>query len=79
MAKLKSIVYKLQKALTLKGRYITINQTQFYSEQLDKMCTKYFLREKQEIDGEEKNITLLETFKMIDIINFLADMLNGGE
>ena len=78
MAKLKSIVYKLQKALTLKGRYITINQTQFYSEQLDKMCTKYFLKEKQEIDGEEKNITLLETFRMIDIINFLADMLNGG-
>lgn len=79
MVKLKSIVYKLQKALTLKGRYITINQTQFYSEQLDKMCTKYLLREKQEVDGEEKNVTLLETFRMIDIINFLADMLNGGE
>lgn len=79
MAKLKSIVYKLQKALTLKGRFISINQTQFYSEQLDKMCTKYFLREKQEIDGEEKNVTLLETFRMIDIINFLADMLDGGE
>ena len=47
MPKLKSIVYKLQKALILKGRYITINQTQFYSEQLDKMCTKYILREKQ--------------------------------
>lgn len=78
MAKLKSIVYKLQKALTLRGRYITINQTQFYSEQLDKMCTKYFLREKQEVDGEEKNVTLLETFRMIDIINFLADVLNGG-
>ena len=79
MAKLKSIAYKLQKALTLKGRYITINQNQFYSEQLDKMCTKYFLREKQEIDGEEKNVTLLETFRMIDIIYFLADTLNGGE
>lgn len=79
MAKLKSIVYKLQKALILKGRYITINQTQFYSEQLGKMCTKYFLREKQDIDGEEKNVTLLETFRMIDIINFLAGMLNGGE
>ena len=78
MPKLKSIVYKLQKALILKGRYITINQTQFYSEQLDKMCTKYILREKQEIDGEIKNITLLETFKMVDIINCLADLLNGG-
>lgn len=79
MARLKSIVYKLQKALTLKGRYIAINQTQFYSEQLEKMCTKYYLREKQEVNGEEKNVTLLETFRTIDIINFLADMLNGGE
>lgn len=79
MARLKSIVYKLQKALTLKGRYITINQTQFYSEQLDKMCTKYILKEKQEVDGKEKNVTLLETFRNIDIINFLADLLNGGE
>lgn len=79
LARLKSIVYKLQKALTLKGRYITINQTQFYSEQLDKMCTKYILKEKQEVDGKEKNVTLLETFRNIDIINFLADLLNGGE
>ena len=79
MARLKSIVYKLQKALTFKGRYITINQTQFYSEQLDKMCTKYILKEKQEVDGKEKNVTLLETFRNIDIINFLADLLNGGE
>lgn len=79
LARLKSIIYKLQKALTLKGRYITINQTQFYSEQLDKMCTKYILKEKQEVDGKEKNVTLLETFRNIDIINFLADLLNGGE
>jgi hypothetical protein len=69
----------LQKALTLKGRYITINQTQFYSDKIKKMCTKYILKEKQEIDGKEKNVTLLETFRVIDIINFLADLLNGGE
>ena len=68
----------MQRALTLKGRYITINQTQFYSERLGKMCTKYFLKEKQEIDGKEKNVTLLETFRMVDVINFLADVLNGG-
>jgi hypothetical protein len=43
------------------------------------MCTKYILKEKQEIDGKEKNVTLLETFRVIDIINFLADLLNGGE
>ena len=79
MAKLKSIANKLQKALTMNGRYITINQNQFYSEQLEKMCTKYVLKEKMEIDDKMQNVTLLETFRMVDVVNFLADLLNGGE
>lgn len=79
MAKLKSIANKLQKALTLNGRYITINQNQFYSEKLEKMCTKYVLKEKVEIDDKMQNVTLLETFRMVDVVNFLADLLNGGE
>lgn len=78
MAKLKSIANKLQKALTINGRYITINQNQFYSEKLEKMCTKYVLKEKMEIDGKMKDMTLLETFCMVDVVNFLADLLNGG-
>lgn len=79
MAKLKSIANKLQKALTLNGRYITINQNQFYSEKLEKMCTKYVLKEKIEIDEKMQNVTLLETFRIVDVVNFLADLLNGGE
>lgn len=79
MAKLKSIANKLQKALTLNGRYITINQNQFYSEKLEKMCTKYVLKEKTEIDDKMQNVTLLETFRLVDVVNFLADLLNGGE
>lgn len=79
MAKLKSIANKLQKALTMNGRYITINQNQFYSEKLEKMCTKYVLKEKVEIGCEVQNVTLLETFRMVDVVNFLADLLNGGE
>ena len=79
MAKLKSIANKLQKALTMNGRYITINQNQFYSEKLEKMCTKYVLKEKMEIDDKVQNVTLLETFRMVDVVNFLADLMNGGE
>ena len=79
MAKLKSIANKLQKALTMNGRYITINQNQFYSEKLEKMCTKYVLKEKMEIDDKMQNVTLLETFRMVDVVNFFADLLNGGE
>lgn len=79
MAKLKSIANKLQKALTMNGRYITINQNQFYSDKLEKMCTKYVLKEKMEIDDKMQNVTLLETFRIVDVVNFLADLLNGGE
>ena len=79
MAKLKSIANKLQKALTMNGRYITINQNQFYSDKLEKMCTKYVLKEKMEVDDKMQNVTLLETFRMVDVVNFLADLLNGGE
>ena len=79
MAKLKSIANKLQKALTMNGRYITINQNQFYSEKPEKMCTKYVLKEKMEIDDKMQNVTLLETFRIVDVVNFLADLLNGGE
>lgn len=79
MAKLKSIANKLQKALTMNGRYITINQNQFYSKKLEKMCTKYVLKEKMEIDDKMQNVTLFETFRMVDVVNFLADLLNGGE
>ena len=79
MAKLKSIANKIQKALTLYGRYISINQNLFYSEKLEKMCTKYVLKEKMEIDDKMQNVTLLETFRLGDVVNFLADLLNGGE
>lgn len=79
MAKLKSIASKLQKALAMNGRYITINQNQFYSDKLEKMCTKYVLKEKMEIDDKMQNVTLLETFRLVDVVNFLADLLNGGE
>lgn len=79
MAKLRSIAHKLQTALTLKGRYITINQTQVYSERLEKMCTVYILRERRDILGKKRNVTLLETFRMVDVVTFLANELSGGE
>ena len=79
MSKLKSIAQKLQTALTLQGRYITMNQTQIYSERLGKICTKYTLRERRHVLGKQKNVTILETFRMVDVVTFLADALNGGE
>ena len=78
---LKGIAYKLQKALCLRGRYIKINQTQYYSAEKKRMLTKYSLKEKCVINsrGDTKDITLLETFRLIDIVNYLAEELGGGE
>lgn len=78
---LKGVAYKLQKALCLKGRYIRINQIQFYSSERQKMSTKFIIKEKRfdEEEGKEKDFILLETFRMVDVINFLADELSGGE
>lgn len=78
MPRLKSTVYKLQKALSLKGRYIKINQKQFWSDKLEKFCTKYELKETVVEDGVKKEVFLLETFKTVDVVKCLAEMLNGG-
>lgn len=79
MPKLKTIINKLQKALAMRGRYVMVNQNQFYFEEIDRICTKFVLTEKKEVDGKIKNITLLESCKAIDVVYFLANMLNGGE
>lgn len=78
MTKLKTTANRLQMALTVRGRYITISTRQFYSEQFEKMCTKYILQERQVIQGEKKNVTLFKTMSMIDVVTFLANELNGG-
>lgn len=79
MARLKSMANKLQTALALQGRYISINQTQIYSERLKKMCTKYTLKEWLSVKGKRTQVTLLETFKIVDVVTFLADEISGGE
>lgn len=78
MANLKSIAYKLQKALMQKGRYITISQMQNYSKNIEAMVTIYVVREKRMVEGKNKNVVLLETYKMIDVVNCLVNILNGG-
>lgn len=41
----------------------------------------FVLKEKMldEDSGKHKDFTLLETFRMIDVVNFLAEELGGGE
>ena len=76
---LKGLAYKLQKALLQQGRQIKINQYQHYSEEHQKIYTKYVLKECVSNGKKRKDITLLQTFSLIDVVNSLADILNGGE
>lgn len=75
---LKRLAYKLQKALQLKGRYIKINQRQFYSEKNDRMCTKYSLTETLHKQGKAKEETLFESYKLVSVVYYLAELLSEG-
>lgn len=68
----------LQSALLQKGKKILINQHQIYFEDSGKMCTKYEIKEIVKINGKKKNITLLESFSMVDVVKKLAEINGGG-
>ena len=76
MANLRGIATKLQTALCQRGIYIKINQMQAYSESYERMVTKYIMVLIDKETGE--NTTILETYKLIDIVQRLADMYGGG-
>lgn len=64
---LRSLAFKLQAALVARGCIIKIDQRQVWFEEAGRMITKYILRE-----GGEKR---LETFKIVDVVRFLAEEL----
>lgn len=72
------IANKLQRALLQKGRMIKINRVQMYSERRNAMLTRYSVVEPKVIDGKIKNVTLLETFQMREVVILLRDMYGGG-
>lgn len=69
---------KLQTALTMKGRYIKINQFQSYSERAERMVTKFVLSEKRKVEDKEKDVVICSTYQMADVVKNLAAILNEG-
>ena len=63
----------------MKAELVFVYKLFAYEAKLEKMCAKYVLKEKVEIDGKRKNIVLLDTFRIVDVVNFLLEELNGGE
>ena len=77
MASLRALAYKLQTALMHKGIKIKINQMQTYSEKKDRMVTKYVVYEYRP-DEKPKNVTLLETYQIADVVKLLAGRYSDG-
>lgn len=73
---IKRLAYKLQTALTQKGRFIKINQYQNYSPKAERMVTKYVVVEKKPNKyGKLKDFVILETYQMAEVTKMLAELL----
>ncbi len=75
---LKRLMYKLQTALLCKGVKVKINQFQSYSEQSKRMITKYVLTVPKQEGDKIKNEKLLESYRLSEVVQKLAELLRGG-
>lgn len=75
---LKRLMYKLQTALLCKGIKVKINQFQSYSEESKRMITKYVLTVTKQEGDKIKNEKLLESYRLSEVVQKLAELLRGG-
>lgn len=75
---LKRLMYKLQTALLCKGVKVKINQFQSYSEQSKRMITKYVLTVPKQHGDKVRNEKLLESYRLSEVVQKLAELLRGG-
>lgn len=75
---LKALMYKLQTALLCKGVKVKINQFQSYSEESKRMITKYVLTVPKQEEDKIKNEKLLESYRLSEVVQKLAELLRGG-
>lgn len=75
---LKGLMYKLQTALLCKGVKVKINQFQSYSEESKRMITKYVLTVPKQEEDKIKNEKLLESYRLSEVVQKLAELLRGG-
>lgn len=75
---LKRLMYKMQTALLCKGIKVKINQFQSYSEESKRMITKYVLTVPKQEGDKIKNEKLLESYRLSEVVQKLAELLRGG-
>ena len=67
------LMYKLQNALCAQNHRVRINLRQNWNDDAKRMFTRYIVID----DSEHK--TLIETFKPIEVVKVLAELLVGGD
>lgn len=72
---LMALARKLQTALAMRGRRISINHYQAYSEKAGRMVTKFVLTEK---NARGKNQTIFESWRLPEVVMFLAGCMKDG-
>lgn len=79
MARLNQTVRKLQTALICMGKRVKINTRQFYSEEKDMMITIYsvMIPEWSNVKRKMVDRELLNTCSTVEVVKFLASMLEG--
>ena len=74
-----ALARKLQRALIRKGRTIKINQSQVWFEETGRMGTKYTVLERKTVKGKNKDVVLMNSFRLDEVVKYMATMLDGGE
>lgn len=70
----RTVARKLQTALAMSGRKISINQYQTYSAKAGRTVTKYVLSEYVQHGDNGKYQNLFESWSLPDVVKFLANM-----
>lgn len=72
----RTVARKLQTALAISGRKISINQYQAYSARAGRTVTKYVLSEyvQHTQGGKGKYQNLLESWSLPEVVKFLANL-----
>ena len=79
MANLKGKMKKLQTAIVKAGVPIKINQTQFYSEDQERMITQYHVLIRDNVWSDKKkkfimkDVEILKTCSMVEVVKCLLE------
>lgn len=79
MARLNQTMKKLQTAIVNAGQVVKINTHQFYREEQGRMIASYSVIVPVWSDFRQKMVDheLLKTCSAVEVVKFLADMLEG--